>query len=72
MRISESMRLEEASGDCLVPPHTLQTAQLQQVSQECSNQGFEYFEGQKVCRLSGQTVLLPDHSHHKKKAFTYG
>ena len=69
MRITESLRLEGASGNRLVPPHCSRQAQLQQVTQGCSHLGFEYLQGWRLRNLSGQTVLLPDHPHHKNQLF---
>lgn len=68
MRTTESLRLEGASGDRLVPPCCSQQAQLQQVAQGCSHVGFEYLQAWRLCNLSGQPVLLPDDPHHKKKS----
>lgn len=70
-RITEQLKLEGTSGDCLVQPAWSKQGQLEQVTQVCVQSGFEYIhlQGWSLHHLSGQPLPVFDHSQNKKVVF---
>lgn len=65
-RITERLRLEGTSEDCLVQPHCSKQGHLERVAQEHMQLSFEILQGWGFHNNSGQSVSMFDQPYSKK------
>jgi len=69
-RITEFLRLEGTSGDCLLQPHHSKQGQPEQVSQDLAQSGTEYLYGWRLHSLSMQPVPVI-HNPLNREVFSF-